>query len=254
MKANDNSTEPLVSIVTVCLNAEKTIQRTIDSVLGQTYAHVDYVIIDGGSSDRTLDILRESEARSQGRLRWISGKDAGIYDAMNKGIGLADGSIVGIINSDDWYEPETVQRVVDSYRMHGEGVHYGILRVLDHGQEVMLRLVHWRSLHRDVVGHPAFFVTRDVYQRHGVFDLGFKIAADYELMLRFIDKGVPFHQVDHVLANFSQGGESTTRVSVAVTEWAVIRNKYGYLSRSQMYAQIVRRRLSCFLQRWSGSM
>jgi glycosyltransferase involved in cell wall biosynthesis len=254
MEPIDNFTNPLVSIVTVCLNAERTIQRTIDSVLGQTYAHLEHIIIDGGSSDRTLDIVRESEARSQGRLRWISGRDAGIYDAMNKGVALAKGSIVGIINSDDWYEPDAVQRVVESCMVHGTGVHYGILRVLDRDQEVMLRLVHWRYLHRDVVGHPAFFVTRDVYLRHGVFDLNFRIAADYELMMRFIDKRVPFHQVNHVLANFSQGGESTKGVSVAVTEWAVIRNKYGHLSRPQMYAQIVRRRVSCFLQRWSGSM
>jgi glycosyltransferase involved in cell wall biosynthesis len=254
MEPNDNSANPLVSIVTVCLNAERTIQGTIDSVLGQTYTHLDYIIVDGKSSDRTLEIVRECEARSQGRLRWISERDSGIYDAMNKGIALAKGTIVGIINSDDWYEPDAVQRVVESYRVHGAGVHYGILRVLDHDQEIMLRLIHWRYLHREVVGHPAFFVTRDIYQRHGRFDLVYKIAADYDLMMRFIDKRVPFHQIDEILANFSQGGKSTSSVSVAVEEWARIRNKYGYLSRLQMYAQIVRRRVSCFLQRWNGSM
>jgi hypothetical protein len=172
---------------------------------------------------------------------------------MNKGIALAKGSIVGIINSDDWYELDAVQRVVESFRVHGSGVHYGILRVLDHDQEIMLTLIHWRYLHREVVGHPAFFVTRDVYQRHGIFDLGYRIAADYELMMRFIDKRVSFHQIDHILANFSQGGKSTAGVSIAVKEWACIRHKYGYLSRLQMYTQIVRRRAGYFLQRWNRS-
>src|SRR5881409_1342374 len=97
---SEMSTKPLVSIITVCRNSETTIAKTIESVLNQTYTQIEYLIIDGASTDGTMEIVQRYEPRFNGRMRWKSEKDAGIYDAMNKGIGLAEGKIIGMINSD----------------------------------------------------------------------------------------------------------------------------------------------------------
>ena len=101
-----------VSIITPCLNSETTIRDTIESVIRQSYQNMEYIIVDGGSTDRTVEIIEEYMDVFAGRLRYISEKDNGIYDAMNKGIQRASGSVIGIINSDDWYEPEAVERAV----------------------------------------------------------------------------------------------------------------------------------------------
>ena len=97
-----------ISIITVCFNSQKTIGRTFDSVLRQTYPNIEYLVIDGQSTDGTTDIIREYEPLFQGRMKWVSEKDEGIYDAMNKGIRMATGDLIGILNSDDYYEDNAV--------------------------------------------------------------------------------------------------------------------------------------------------
>lgn len=101
-----------VSIVTVCYNSSKTIRKTFDSVLEQTYPEIEYLVIDGKSSDATVDIIKEYEPRFMGRMHWISEKDNGIYDAMNKGINMSTGELIGILNSDDYYEADAVNTMV----------------------------------------------------------------------------------------------------------------------------------------------
>ena len=101
-----------VSIITVCFNSEKTIRRTIESVLYQTYPNIEYIIVDGKSTDGTVDIVKEYLPAFQKRLRYVSERDKGIYDAMNKGIRLSAGDVIGIINSDDFYEPDAVENIV----------------------------------------------------------------------------------------------------------------------------------------------
>jgi glycosyltransferase involved in cell wall biosynthesis len=242
---------PLVSIITVCRNSEKTIAKAIESVHGQTYPNIEYLIIDGASTDKTLEIVRTYELLFKDRMRVLSEKDNGIYDAMNKGITLAGGKIIGILNSDDWYEEHAVEDVVESFRVNGAGVYYGILRILEDGKEVMLKAVNSNYLFREVVGHPAYFIVSDVYERYGCFNLDFKIAADYELMMRLHDYHVPFFQINTILANFSQGGKSTTNVLRAMKEWAIIRRKYGYLTNLEMVVQVIKNRIGFVLQRWS---
>jgi glycosyltransferase involved in cell wall biosynthesis len=245
---------PLVSIITVCRNSENTIARTIESVRDQTYQNIEYLIIDGLSGDKTLDVAKRYERAFDGRMRVVSEKDNGIYDAMNKGIHLATGKIIGFINSDDWYEPYAVENVVESFRRNGVGVHYGILRILERGEEVMLKAVNSKYLFREVVGHPAYFVVSDIYRIHGGFNVAFKVAADYDLMMRLRESHVPFFQINNVLANFSQGGRSTTSVLQAMKEWAMIRRNYGYLTNSKMWIQIVKNRIGYLVQRWSGQV
>jgi glycosyltransferase involved in cell wall biosynthesis len=240
---------PLVSIITVCRNSEKTIAKTIESVFHQTYSCIEYLIIDGASTDGTLEIVKRYEPKFKGRMLWISEKDNGIYDAMNKGICLAKGTIIGIINSDDWYELNTIELVVNAYRTHGDAIYYGILRVLEDGKEVMLKVNNYQFLYRDVVGHPAYFVAKNVYQKHGLFRLDYKIAADFELLMRFIHHHVPFVQIDEIFANFNYGGESSIHESKTIEEYLKIRCEYGYLTRKALRFRLLRMKISSFLDR-----
>ena len=120
--------ESLVSIITPCYNSEKTIEKTIKSVLGQTYKNIEYIIVDGGSSDSTIDIVKKYEMLFEGRMKVISEKDDGIYDAMNKGILNATGKLIGIVNSDDYYEADAVETVVKNMEEDEYQVLYGLLR------------------------------------------------------------------------------------------------------------------------------
>ena len=192
-----------VSIITPCLNSEKTIRNTMESVLGQTYDNIEYILVDGGSTDRTVGIIEEYRLISGGRLQYISEKDNGIYDAMNKGIRAALGDIIGIINGDDWYEPDAVERVVQCFYETDAEIVYGETWVVNgEGQR------EYHTIHSVFPPHPSTFVKKEVYQRHGMFDLKYRIAADRELLLRFIAKGVRFGHIDTILVNFRRTGIS----------------------------------------------
>lgn len=236
-----------MSVITVALNAERTVARTIESVLCQSYSKLEYILVDGGSTDGTVAIAKEYESKFRGRMRLVSEKDKGIYDAMNKGIGMARGTIVGLINSDDWYEPDAIETIATAYQGHGDAVYYGILRVVENGKEVMLKLNNYQFLHREVVGHPAYFLAKTIYQEHGLYSLDYEIAADFELMMRLIRRKVPFIQIDKVLANFSQGGQSTSRLSKSIEEYLRIRCRYGYITQSELRIRLIRLKISRLL-------
>lgn len=234
---------PLVSIVTVCRNSEGTIGRTIESVLRQSYPHIEYLIVDGVSEDQTVAVAESYRPKFRGRLTITSEPDRGIYDAMNKGIARSGGAIIGILNADDLYEPTAIAAVADSYRRNGPGVHYGILRVVEDGREVALRRVSEHALYRDVVGHPAYFVTADTYAQHGVFRTDYAYGSDYDLMLRFVAKKVPFWPIDSVVATFHQGGASAVHGTRTLEELWRIRHEHGYISSARMWYQILKNRL-----------
>ena len=118
-----------VSIITVCYNSEKTIRRTIESVLNQTYDNIEYIIVDGASTDQTMDIVKEYEPKFSGRMRWISEPDEGIYFAMNKGIDMAAGELIGLLNSDDTYESNAVKSIRDALVSEPYQILYGFARV-----------------------------------------------------------------------------------------------------------------------------
>ncbi len=199
-----------VSIITVCFNSEKTIRRTIESVLYQTYPNIEYIIVDGKSTDGTVDIVKEYLPAFQKRLRYVSERDKGIYDAMNKGIRLSAGDVIGIINSDDFYEPDAVENIVKYADRGSCQVLYGYCNWFYRNCLIeTLRNSHL-CLDRKMIPHPSCFVTRKTYSRFGLFVTFFQIASDYELMLRFWKSGqVMFTQIPAVLANFEEGGIST---------------------------------------------
>lgn len=198
-----------VSIITPCLNSENTIRDTIESVLHQTYKNIEYIIVDGLSEDRTLEIVKEYEPLFQGRMRYISEKDRGIYHAMNKGIRMAHGQLIGIINGDDYYEVDAVEAAVKHMEPVRCQVIYGYMRVLKGDKPKYIAKESHKNLKDEMIPHSTCFLTRGIYQRYGLFLEWFKVAADYELMLRLYGReDVVFTQVRKVQAYFRLGGIS----------------------------------------------
>lgn len=203
--------EPPVTIITVCFNSELTIRRTIESILHQTYGHIEYVIIDGDSTDGTLDIIQEYKESFGDRLRVISEPDEGIYDAMNKGIKLAKGALIGILNSDDCYEEDAVEKIVNAWDKSGMQILYGMMRTLKNDKEYAVSLLSHNFLDEHMIWHPATFVTKDVYDRIGLFDTQYKTVSDYDFILRAHEsQEVRFVPVYSVITNYSKGGVSET--------------------------------------------
>ena len=184
-----------VSIVTAAYNSGRTIKDTIESVLCQTFTDYEYIIVDGCSKDGTLDVVNQYIPKFEGRLRYISEPDKGIYDAMNKGFKMAKGEILMLINSDDLFaRPDALEKVVKSFDEHPDvdcvyaNLYYvsadntdNIVRVWKTGEQRPFRK-GW------LPAHPTFYVKKEVYEQYGYFNLSYPLAADFELMLRFVEK------------------------------------------------------------------
>ena len=205
----NNSFEPLVSVVTVCLNSEKHLAETISSVRGQTYKKIEHIIIDGGSTDGTLEIIKKFADRI---AYWTSGPDKGMYDAMNKGVALAKGDLIGILNSDDYYQPNAVEIIVNESRKDKEaGVFCGeVLFFLDESNGTRVtwrrRLTNLGKFGQEVV-HPATFVKKEVYEKFR-YDIRYRLASDIEFVYRLYFNGVKFHTCPGLIANYRVGGAS----------------------------------------------
>lgn len=213
---------PLVSIITVVYNGREHLAQAIESVLGQTYPRLEYIIIDGESNDGSLDIIQ----RYQHHLAyWVSEKDKGISDAFNKGIKVAKGDIIGILNADDWYEPDAVQIAVDAFDQTSGVVSGGLQCWL--GQEKdFAYLPDDTKLHREMtVNHPASFVRQEVYQQWGGYQEKHKLAMDYDLMLRLKTNGVVFSTLDTVLTNQRLRGVSDQNWLATRYECLTIKNE-----------------------------
>lgn len=216
-----------VSVITVVLDGVRTIEQTIQSVLKQTHTDVEYIVIDGGSTDGTLDII---ERYSDRLSYWVSEPDSGIYNAMNKGISKAHGDVIGIINSDDWYEYDAVKTVVKGFENHPDlGVVFGdVFLVNDKEQDKQIRnLSPLRALWHDMsVNHPATFVRKEVYSELGCFDERFRISADYEIVNRFWNNGVRFGYIKKPLAYYRVNGMSAVQRDKREEENSLIIEKY----------------------------
>ena len=221
-----------VSIITVCYNSETTIQRTIQSVLAQTYPNIEYIIVDGKSSDNTVEIIKANEPSFNGRMKWISESDCGIYDAMNKGIAMSSGELIGIINSDDYYENDAVEMIVSAMVDTPYQILYGCMRTLSRGKEISVLFNSHENLDKEMIAHPTCFVTKKVYEDFGVFNLRYISAADYDFMLRMKQNNeVRFIPVHEIIANFSLGG-------MCASHWAyldllLLKKDYGMLTKRE---------------------
>ena len=210
------------SIITATYNSAATLADTLDSILRQTHQDYEVIIQDGGSTDNTLDIAHSYEQCFGGRLRIFSEKDHGLYDAMNRGISHATGDVVGILNSDDFYADNEVLHIIHS-TMTTEKVDciYGNLKYVRHNDTSKVTRT-WtgsqftpgafqRGWHP---AHPTFYAKRECFSKYGGFDTSFAVSADFELMLRFIEKHrITNRYIDHCFVIMREGGESNGKLS-----------------------------------------
>jgi glycosyltransferase involved in cell wall biosynthesis len=206
--------QPKVSIITVCYNSATTIDDTIQSVLSQTYPNIEYIIIDGLSTDNTLEVVNNYQDKIS---KIFSEKDNGLYDAINKGISLASGDIIAILNSDDFYiDNNVINDVVEKFEKEKTDTLYADLYYVD-TVDTNKVVRHWVSGNYKnglffkgwMPPHPTFFVKKEVYNKYGTFNLDFKSAADYEIMLRFIHKHkIKIGYLPRVIVRMRIGGVS----------------------------------------------
>ncbi len=199
-----------ISIITVCYNSKLTIERTIESVIRQDYEDVEYIVIDGGSTDGTVDIIKKY---AKNISYWVSEADQGIYDAMNKGIGKATGEVVAFLNSDDWYPENILSEAAREFMTDEMQILCGEMYIHQNGQ-----MTRWHIKEKKMkqqlrirmgFSHPAMFVRRILFDKYGKFDTQYQIVADYDWLLRVFDHHVPIAVTDKVFCNFSHGGIST---------------------------------------------
>ena len=197
---------PRLSVVTVVFNGETHLEQTVRSVSAQTYDNVEYLVIDGGSTDGTLDIIRRYEDRIDD---WVSERDGGIYDAMNKGVRYATGDFVAFLNADDWYESDALEAVaaVIEAEQDVEFVYADIKVEGENASYVWKGNAgkYWRG---ESIPHPACFMKRTLLQQNP-FDLTYRLAADYELIVRIVQKGAKMAYLDKVVTNYRVGGASS---------------------------------------------
>ena len=207
-----------ISIITVVWNNATTIKNAIDSVLFQTHNNIEYIVVDGASTDGTVEIVQSYGDRIS---KFVSEKDKGLYVAMNKGIGVATGDIVGILNSDDFYMDEfVIEKVVKKFEEKCVDSIYADLifvkpenldktvRYYDSGQFNPKKFAYgWMP------AHPTFFVKREIYEKYGLFKTDYKIAADYELLTRFIGKNkISYSYIKEPIVKMRMGGASTSGI------------------------------------------
>lgn len=210
----DSTVWPLITVITVSYNSQATIRDTIESVLGQTYPFVEYLIIDGLSSDRTVEIAESYREAFAGRgfaYRIVSEKDEGIYEAMNKGIDMAAGDIIGLLNSDDWYEEHAAAWAAAAYRKTHYDMMYANLRMIKRDGRVFIKKSRYRKHYITTRewNHPTTFITKEMY---GIYRYACKgNADDLDLMLRIRKDGRKVVVVPKVLANYRLGGSSNQK-------------------------------------------
>lgn len=210
LNLQNNKKMPLVSIITVVYNGEKYLEQTIKSVINQTYKNIEYIIIDGGSTDGTLDIIKKYE---QYISYWVSESDEGLYDAMNKGIRLAKGELIGIINSDDWYEENAVELMVDAYLKNPDKniFHADRYDVFSNGERKIRKFNPSEfkfKYYGMTYNHPSMFVTKKEYQKH-LYNKKMRSLADYQFVLEaFLNDPNNFFYIDKPIVNYRLGGIS----------------------------------------------
>jgi len=209
---------PKISIITVALNSQSTIRHTIKSVSSQDYDNVEYILIDGGSTDWTLDIIENCKCKID---YFISEEDEGIYDAMNKGIQAATGDIIGILNSDDFYPDNFVlSKVAEVFDQNNCDCLYGDLVYVNNSNARKI-VRYWQSGKFNIsklkngwmLPHPTFFVKKEMYDKYGMYNTDLKSAADYEMILRLLFKhSISVNYIPQILVKMREGGQSNASI------------------------------------------
>ncbi len=230
-----------ISIITSVYNNKDTVAESIESVLSQTYDNIDYIIVDGASTDGTVDVIKNYQSNIS---TFVSEPDDGIYDGLNKGIALATGDIIGFLHSDDIYQnKQVIEKVVQAFKDEQVDSIYGDLTYVSKDDTSNV-IRYWKSgdfsvkkLSRGwMPPHPTFFVKREIYEKRGSFDTSFKIAADYDIILRFLGKYlITTHYIPEILIRMRVGGESNKSLKNLFLKSkddlrAMKKNKIGHLN------------------------
>ena len=223
-----------ISIITITYNSAKSLQRAIDSIQRQTYADIEHVIIDGASKDGTRELI-ESYARQYKNVRWLSEPDEGIYNALNKGIRMATGDIIGFLHSDDvLYSSDSIAHIANAFETSEANVVYGDLQYCK-GNKVVRR---WRSnaFHASSLKygwmppHPTVYCRKEIYESVGLYDEWFRISADYDMILRIFKAGYKVCYLPEVLVCMETGGASNkdtkARLSKTQEDYIVLKKNH----------------------------
>lgn len=228
-----------VSIITACYNNASTIEKTILSVLNQTYANIEYIIIDANSNDGTYEIIQRYKDRI---TYWVREPDDGIADAWNKGIKMSTGNIIGLINADDYYSQDAVAFAVNNILNQPDyGFVFSDLDIIDHNCLYQHTLIgdpnYSQIIECDMpsIPHPTVFAKREVYIKCGLFNPNYRTAMDYEFLLRIYKLGVKGYYAKHVTATMMLGGEADINYRRAHQEVARASIEYGLNKRKAMF-------------------
>lgn len=207
-----------ISIITVTYNSEKTIKDTIESILKQNYENYEHIIVDGDSKDSTIDIVKQYESKYNGKLKYISEKDNGIYDAMNKGIKMATGDIIGLLNSDDILAKENVlSKIADKFKKEDcDGTYANLIFMDSETMSIPKRI--WKSKKGSLYNgwhpaHPTLYLKKEVYNKIGLFNLKYRIVADYDFMIRVMKNNtIKLEYINDYIVYMREGGTSTAGI------------------------------------------
>jgi Glycosyltransferases involved in cell wall biogenesis len=221
---------PSVSIITACFNSAKTIEQTIQSVINQTYPAIEYIILDGGSTDGTVEIIKKHESKI---VYWVSEPDQGISDAWNKGIRKATGEYIGFIGADDLYEPEAVETAVAALQKdHSTDFIFGDIHLID--EKLGVKLISYgdpdfeKNLRYEMtIPHLATFVKTETFRKFGLFNTSYQAAMDYDFLLRITRNGLKGKYVRNFFGTMLLGGESNRNFVRCYREMARISISHG---------------------------
>lgn len=231
--------KPLISVVTVVYNGEETLEQTIQSVVNQTYDNIEYIIVDGGSKDGTLDIIKRYEDKID---YWQSESDKGIYDAMNKGIELATGDYICLLNADDWFENYVCEKISQEINKKRFDVYYAIARVINNAGEIYD--IHGSTINiinRCSIAHQTAFISKKIYSEYK-YDTNYRSAADYEFFCRLSRDKKTFRFIDTIFVNYRLDGMSDS--NFGQIETYKIKYKYGYISFMKYLVHFITLKLS----------
>ena len=241
MQKSNNT--PLVTIITVVYNGEKYLEQTINSVINQSYKNIEYLIIDGGSTDGTLDIVKQYENKISS---WISEQDNGLYDAMNKGIKKAKGELIGMINSDDWYELDAVETMVNAYLEHPKKTifHADRYDVEEDGSKE-IRAFHASAFKLKYYGmtynHPSMFITSNEYAKH-LYNIELRSMSDFQFVLEaYLRDKEKFFYIGKAIVNYRLDGiSSQLSLLDSLTEGVIVRKLSGMNSIENLFSLLLR--------------
>ncbi len=234
---------PLISIITICFNSEKTIRKTIESVLNQTYSKIEYILVDGKSTDGTVEIIKEYEPqfKEKGILyRYISEPDNGIYDAMNKGIRLAAGEWLGIMNSDDWYDCDALNEEIASMLTDDTDLLYGYVKEYRNNIATHQGVAFNTALPHGTMCHQGIIYRKQLHIKFGYYLTSYKICSDYLFLASCYKGNAKFKFSNKLIAHFRHGGAHTNLGYYAGVEEAEIQLKFGFISRAEYYKKIIK--------------